>query len=46
MNNATDSHPYVGLWATSDGRIRQRLLPDGRYTEARGEVEDAYTGAY
>lgn len=41
-----DPHPYVGLWVTSDGRIRQRLLPNGRYTEARGSVEAAYTGAY
>lgn len=36
-----DPHPYVGLWVTADGRIRQRLLPAGRYTEARGSVEGA-----
>lgn len=41
-----DPHPYVGLWVTADGRIRQRLLPAGRYTEARGSVEGAYTGDY
>lgn len=39
-------HPFVGLWVTGDGHIRQRLLPDGRYTEARGHREAAYTGAY
>ncbi len=37
---------YVGLWVTSDDRIRQRLLPDGRYVEARGDDERAYTGRY
>jgi hypothetical protein len=37
---------YVGLWVTADGRIRQRLLPGGRYTEARGTREAAYTGSY
>jgi hypothetical protein len=39
-------HPFVGLWVTGDGQIRQRLLPEGRYTEARGHREAAYTGAY
>jgi hypothetical protein len=37
---------YVGLWVTADGRIRQRLLPEGRYVEARGTQEAAYAGAY
>ncbi|WP_308287673.1 Atu4866 domain-containing protein [Cryobacterium inferilacus] len=40
------THPYVGLWVTADGVIRQRLLPEGRYVEARGKREAAYTGAY
>ncbi|MGN0099728.1 MAG: Atu4866 domain-containing protein [Dietzia sp.] len=39
-------HPYVGLWVTADGKIRQHLLPGGRYTEARGTREAAYTGDY
>ncbi len=39
-------HPYVGLWVTGDGRIRQRLLPNGRYVEARGNNELAYQGRY
>ncbi|AQZ60402.1 hypothetical protein BKM31_01710 [[Actinomadura] parvosata subsp. kistnae] len=39
-------HPYVGMWVTADGRIRQELLPDGRYEEARDGRERAYTGRY
>lgn len=39
-------HPYVGLWVTADGNIRQQLLADGRYVEARGLRENAYAGAY
>ena len=23
-------HPYLGMWVTGDGRIRQELLPTGR----------------
>ncbi|WP_433533186.1 Atu4866 domain-containing protein [Micromonospora sp. CA-263727] len=40
------ARPYVGMWVTADGHIRQQLLPDGRYDEARGERESAYTGSY
>lgn len=36
----------VGLWCTADGHVRQRLQPDGRYVEARGSREAAYTGRY
>lgn len=39
-------HPYVGLWVTADGYVRQELLPDGRYVEARGDRDAAYTGRY
>lgn len=39
-------HPYVGLWVTADGHIRHELLPEGRYIEARGSRESAYTGRY
>lgn len=39
-------HPYVGLWVTDDGHVRQRLLPNGRYVEARGTRETAYQGRY
>lgn len=45
-SSADAAHPFVGLWVTADGRIRQRLLPEGRYVEARGNVESAYTGDY
>ncbi|GAA3539245.1 Atu4866 domain-containing protein [Nonomuraea rosea] len=39
-------HPYLGMWVTADGRIRQELLPGGRYEEARDGRERAYTGRY
>ena len=39
-------HPYVGMWVTADGHIRQELLPNGRYDEARGGRQSAYTGSY
>jgi hypothetical protein len=40
------SHPYVGMWVTSDGHVRHNLLPNGRYDEARGNRESAYRGRY
>lgn len=43
---AVADHPYVGMWVTADGQIRQELLPDGRYDEARGQRESAFTGRY
>lgn len=39
-------HPHLGLWATADGFIRQELLPDGRYDEARDNRGSTYTGGY
>ncbi len=39
-------HPYVGMWVTGDGHIRQELLPNGRYDEARGKRQSAYQGRY
>ncbi len=42
----TGPHPHVGMWVTADGRIRQELLPTGRYEEARDGRERAYTGRY
>jgi Agrobacterium tumefaciens protein Atu4866 len=44
--SAPQSHPYVGMWVTEDGRIRHELLPTGRYVEARGNRERAYEGRY
>jgi len=52
-NNSVDrvldssaSHPYLGLWVTEDGYIRQTLLADGRYEEARGPRPGASSGRY
>lgn len=39
-------HPYVGMWVTRDGHIRQELLANGRYDEARGQRRSAYQGRY
>ncbi len=38
------NHPYVGMWVTGDGHVRQELLPNGRYDEARGNRKSAYQG--
>ena len=40
------SHPFAGVWVTADVYIRHELLPNGRYVEARGNRERAYTGRY
>jgi hypothetical protein len=42
----TINHSYAGLWVTKDRYIRHELLDEGRYVEARGNVEGAYTGNY
>lgn len=44
----TDTPPasVVGMWVTADGYIRQELLPNGRYDEARGNRKRAYQGRY
>jgi hypothetical protein len=42
----TPDHPYVGLWVDENGFVRQELLPDGRYDEARGDRPSAYQGRY
>lgn len=44
--NAAQSNQYVGMWVTKDGHIRQELLPNGRYDEARGDKKSAYQGRY
>lgn len=46
MNKDYTPHPYIGMWVTPDGNIRQELLPNGRYDEARGNRRSAYTGRY
>lgn len=40
------THPYLGMWITGDGHVRQELLPNGRYDEARGTRRSAYQGRY
>jgi hypothetical protein len=40
------TNEYSGLWVTGDGHIRHELLPNGRYVEARGNIEKAYEGRY
>lgn len=37
---------FIGMWVTADGHIRQELLPNGRYDEARGNKQSAYQGNY
>lgn len=41
-----NDHPFLGMWVTGDGRIRQELLDTGRYDEARGNRRSAYQGRY
>ena len=45
-NTSISDLDVVGMWVTADGHIRQELLPNGRYDEARGNTPSAYTGAY
>ena len=46
-NTATMSeNKYVGTWVTGDRHIRQELLPDGRYEEARGTKKTTHQGRY
>ncbi|WP_394620013.1 Atu4866 domain-containing protein [Lentzea sp. JNUCC 0626] len=45
-SSESQSHPYIGMWVTAENHIRQELLPNGRYDEARGERQSAYTGSY
>ncbi|MFI1734467.1 Atu4866 domain-containing protein [Streptomyces acidicola] len=40
------SHPFLGMWVDDDDFVRQELLPDGRYDEARGDRPRAYQGRY
>jgi ketosteroid isomerase-like protein len=40
------AHAFTGMWVTADGVIRQELLDNGRYDEARGNRRSAYQGRY
>jgi Agrobacterium tumefaciens protein Atu4866 len=46
MNAQLLPNPFVGMWVTEDGFIRQELLPNGRYDEARGNKKSAHQGRY
>ncbi|KUN76605.1 hypothetical protein AQJ64_37200 [Streptomyces griseoruber] len=39
-------HPFLGMWVDDNDFVRQELLPDGRYDEARGDRPSAYQGRY
>lgn len=41
-----ETKEYLGMWVTKDGHIRQELLPNNRYDEARGNQKSAYQGKY
>ncbi|MEU0037408.1 MULTISPECIES: Atu4866 domain-containing protein [unclassified Streptomyces] len=40
------AHPFTGMWVEENNFVRQELLPDGRYDEARGDRPSAYQGRY
>ncbi|WP_247703850.1 Atu4866 domain-containing protein [Streptomyces sp. RK76] len=40
------AHPFLGVWVDDNDFVRQELLPDGRYDEARGNRPSAYQGRY
>lgn len=42
----TPNHPFVGMWVDENDFVRQELLADGRYDEARGDRPSAYQGRY
>lgn len=46
VENAMARNSYIGMWVTADGHIRQELLANGRYDEARGQRNSAYQGRY
>ncbi|WP_225587053.1 Atu4866 domain-containing protein [Algoriphagus sp. Y33] len=41
-----ETKKYIGMWVTKDNHIRQELLPNNRYDEARGNRKSAYQGKY
>ncbi len=43
---SNNDQSVVGMWVTEDGYIRQELLSNGRYDEARGNRKSAYRGRY
>lgn len=45
-NNINTNNPYIGVWTTRNGFIRQEILPTGRYDEARAASPNVQTGRY
>jgi len=43
---ADQSGTHIGTWVDENNFLRQKLLPDGRYDEARGDRPSAYRGRY
>ncbi|GAA2687081.1 MULTISPECIES: Atu4866 domain-containing protein [Actinosynnema] len=41
-----ESSPHLGTWTDEPQDVVQDLTPDGRYTEARNGVRDAYRGSF
>jgi len=41
-----DNHQFIGMWIDEKGFVKQELLKDGRYDEARGDRQSAYQGQY
>lgn len=41
-----DPLSYVGMWVSAAGYVRQELLPNGRYSEARGRKQNVLEGRY
>lgn len=46
VTQSSGQQSYVGMWVTKDGYIGHKLLPNGRYNEARGQKQSAYQGSY
>jgi hypothetical protein len=43
---AAAGHSFVGMWVDDNDFVRQELLPDGRYDEARRDRPSAFQGQY
>lgn len=46
LQNSPESSKYQGMWVDENDFVRQELLPNGRYDEARGDRKSAFQGKY
>jgi len=46
LNNSADNASLQGMWVDEHDFVKQELLPDGRYDEARGDRKSAFQGKY